>query len=221
MKRFAFIFVFAAVGIAAAISVAGQCPEVKVYGPSSDYKVGEPVMFSVNVTGGDTKVTPQFRWVISDGKIVKGEKDAVLNVDSTGIVNDTITATVEVTGFAASCNTTMSSTAYFTRAPVAKKVDEFGVLKPKDEAARLDNFTIELQNDPMANAHVIVYAGKKSKAGDTQAALARIRKYLADTRGVSEDRIVLIDGGSRIDPAIELWVTPYGGSAPTPTPAKP
>ena len=46
-----------------------------------------------------------------------------------------------------------------TEAQGPRKIDEYGNIRFNDEKARLDNFAIELQNDPTAQGYLVCYGG--------------------------------------------------------------
>jgi hypothetical protein len=59
-----------------------------------------------------------------------------------------------------------------------RKVDEYGAINCEDEMARLDNYAIELQNDPSAQAVVIVYGGRRgTRRDEVRARMAYVRHY--------------------------------------------
>jgi len=91
------------------------------------------------------------------------------------------------------------------------KFDEYGNIKFNDEKARLDNFAIQLQNQPGSTATIIVYG---SCAGEAQTRGDRARDYLVNTRGIDAGRITVVDGGCRSDLTVQLWIVPTGATAP-------
>ena len=102
-----------------------------------------------------------------------------------------------------------------------QKFDEFGDIKCEDEYARLDNFAIQLQNEPNAKGVIIFYGGRTFRSrwprrGEGAARAARLKPYLVQRRGVPSDRIVVIDGGYAGEWHVEIWVVPSGASMPTP-----
>jgi len=97
-----------------------------------------------------------------------------------------------------------------------KKFDEFPDISRNDEKARLDNFGIELQNDPTATAYVIVYPGRSSKRSEVQHHSSRIVDYLVNSRGLDQRRIVTLVGPVRDELFVELWITPQGATPPNP-----
>lgn len=97
----------------------------------------------------------------------------------------------------------------------ARKLDEFGDVYPSDMAARLDNFAVELQNEPTTNGFVFAFRSRRDLPGLSSRHLHWIRSYLVDTRGVDADRIKTIDGGVASTLGYELWIVPPG-KAPKP-----
>lgn len=100
-------------------------------------------------------------------------------------------------------------------APVARKIDEFGDILDTDLKARLDNFAIELQNEPSARGFIVVYRTRRDLPGLSNRLSLRMRDYLVNERGISADRVIAVDGGVSSCLIQELWVAP-AGTTPTP-----
>jgi len=104
------------------------------------------------------------------------------------------------------------------------KFDEYGDIRFNDEKARLDNYAIQLQNQPGSQAYIIGYG---TCSGDglcshtscivAQKRIERAKDYLVNTRGIDAGRIVTVDGGCRAAVAVELWVVPTGATPPAAT----
>ncbi len=97
-----------------------------------------------------------------------------------------------------------------TSEPSARKVEEFGDVLPTDMAARLDNFAIELQNNPNMRAFMIVYRSHRDLPGLSSRRVNWMRNHLIYNRGFKADRIVAIDGGTASCLSHELWIIPPG-----------
>ncbi|HEX3101245.1 MAG TPA: hypothetical protein VHQ01_05615, partial [Pyrinomonadaceae bacterium] len=67
---------------------------------------------------------------------------------------------------------------------------------------------------PGEQGYIIAAAGKKSKNGETKAALDRTRNYLIKTRGLDSSRIVAVDGGRAENTIRQLWLVPAGAAPP-------
>jgi hypothetical protein len=184
------------------------CPTVSVSCPS-DVDQGSPITFTASV-GGDMTVT--YNWSVSAGTISSGQGTSSITVDTATLGGQSVTATVELGGLDPSCSKTASCTTAVrppAKAPV--KFDEYGNIKFNDEKARLDNYAIQLQNDPTAQGYIIAYG---SCAGEAEARATRAKDYLVNTRGIDAGRLVTVDGGCRSALSVELWIVPSGSTPP-------
>lgn len=99
--------------------------------------------------------------------------------------------------------------------PASRKIDEFiGDVDRGDLKARLDNFAIELQNEPGALGHVIVYRSRRDPPGVSQKYVLLARDYLLRQRGIPRNRLVTADGGRSGCLMYELWIVPPGAAPP-------
>jgi hypothetical protein len=222
MEKRSLLFVVV-VGLVSTISALAQCPKISVNGPSDTRTVGETITISSIATGGDPAVDPTYNWSVSAGKIIKGQGTFMIEVDSTDLgESSTLTATVEVGGYAKTCSASASTTSEFKKKIAAVKADEFPPnLKPKDEQARLIKVNTAFSEDPIATLYIIAYPSKKSKPGDAAAALSRIRDYLTNMRGIDPMQIKTIEGGERKTETLEFWIASYEAAPPVVTPPKP
>lgn len=188
-----------------------NCPTaVNVECPTEPVKPGTPVTFTANIAGGPGNQT--YNWTVSAGTISSGQGTSSITVDTTNLGGQSVTATVELGGLDPSCNRTASCTAQVVSPPVIRKFDEYGNIRFNDEKARLDNFAVQLQNEPSATGYIIGY-GSCDAEGMTRA--NRAKDYLVNTRGIDASRIQIVDGGCLPELQVQLWIQPQG--APTPT----
>jgi hypothetical protein len=101
-----------------------------------------------------------------------------------------------------------------------QKFDEFGDIKCEDEMARLDNFAIQLQQEPQAKGVIIFFGGKTfrgklPKRGEAEARAARLKPYLVGRRGIPNGQVIVINGGYAEEWRAELWVVAPGANMPT------
>jgi hypothetical protein len=193
------------------------CPTVNVTCPDT-VEEGQPATFTANVTGGDPNVSATYNWSVSAGTITSGQGTPSITVDTTGQGGTAITATVNVGGYPPECTTQASCTTTPTRRAVARLFDQYGNIAFNDEKARLDNFAIQLQNEPGAQGYIVAYGGRRGRAGEAQARADRAKDYMVNTRGVDPGRLVTVDGGYREDLTVELWIVPTGATPPTASP---
>jgi len=188
------------------------CPAVSVSCPS-EVEPNQPITFTASVTGGDSSSTYTYNWSVSAGTISSGQGTSTITVDTANLAGQSVTATVSIGGADPSCTGTTAScsTGVKPPKPISQKFDEYGNIRFNDEKARLDNYAIQLQNQPGSAATIIVFG---SCAGEAQQRGDRAKDYLVNTRGIEAGRITVIDGGCRSELAVQLWIVPSGADAP-------
>lgn len=114
-------------------------------------------------------------------------------------------------------------------------LDEFGDVQCEDYLARMDSAIIEAQNNPSNKVFVIVYEGKltqrrydrKGKSttyfvnppvGTAKARIRSMKRYL-ELRGDPKN-FVFIEGGSRGEFLVRLYLIPSGVKLPEPFPTQ-
>lgn len=101
----------------------------------------------------------------------------------------------------------------------ARLFDAYGAIGYEDVSARLDNFAIQLQNEPNVDGYVVGYGPERDGSGTGKHLLRVTKDYLVRTRGLGPERIQTIYGGRYKNPAevlSELWLVPQGMPAPEP-----
>ena len=170
---------------------------------------GTPITFTANV-GPGTPPASTYNWTVSAGTITSGQGTTSITVSTDNLGGQSVTATLEVGGVDPSCGKTTSCTTPIKAPPQKpRKFDEYGNIRFNDEKARLDNFAIQLQNEPSARGAIVGY-GSCDAEGQTRA--NRAKDYLVNTRGIDAGRIDVIDGGCRPDLLVQLWIVPQGAS---------
>lgn len=186
---------------------------------------GEIITFAADTNYSGT-ASLKYNWVLSPAtaRIMSGAGTPTITVDSTGLGGQRVIATLAVDNGSPDPACAQTAQAVAVVAAVEKKVlvarefDECNNCTFDDQKARLDNLAVELQNDPSAHAHIIVYGGKTSPIGQVDRLMTRARDYLVNERGIDNSRIVVVNGGFRESDTVELWVVPTGAAAPRATP---
>lgn len=193
------------------------CPHIYISCPDR-MTPNQPVTFSANVAGGFPSITPVYNWTVSAGRIISGEGTSSITVDTTGLKGgQSIQATLTMPGYdALDCSQTCL-VQIPPEPPSCRPFDQFANIARNDEKARLDNYAIELQNDPSSTAYVFVYPGQRGKAGEVQQHITRVVDYLVNSRGIDQRRIVTRVGPTRTNLIVELFICPEGAKAPTPS----
>lgn len=191
------------------------CPSIVISCPDT-VRVGESITFRANVTNLATGITPTYQWTVTAGTITSGQGTPTITVDTSGLAGQPVNARLAVMGFSTDCSAQCTTQIPYN--PEPRKFDEFGDIARDDEKARLDNFAIQLQQEPEAQGYIFVYSGtgRRVRADYAQKRTARIRDYLINTRGVDSRRVVILEGPPRAEPTVELWLVPPGATPPAP-----
>lgn len=197
------------------VAVQPVCPAIEISCPTN-VAINQPLTFTSRYSGGvPANVTPAYNWTVSAGTIIAGQGTDTIKVDTTGLGGQTVRASLSMGGYNLECAADCAVTIPLPKLN-NKKFDEFPDITRNDEKARLDNFGIELQNDPTATAYVIVYPGHKGKRGEVQYHANRVIDYLVNSRNLDKNRIVTLVGPERNELFVELWITPQGATPPNP-----
>lgn len=191
------------------------CPSINISCPDT-VRVGESITFRASVTNLATAITPVYQWTVSAGTITSGQGTPTITVDTTGLTGQAINARLSVGGFNLDCSAQCTTQIPLQVEP--RKFDEFGDIARDDEKARLDNFAIQLQQEPEAQGYIFIYSGtgRRIRPDYAQKRTARVRDYLINARGIDSRRIVTLEGPPRAEPTVELWIVPPGAAPPSP-----
>jgi len=186
---------------------------------------GEIITYTADVAySGNSALKYVWKVTPSGAHVISGMGTPTLNVDSTGLGGQRITATLIADNGSADPACAQSAQAVSVVAPLEKKMivarefDECNNCTFDDQKARLDNLAVELQNDPSTRAYIIAYGGRMSPLGQVEKLMSRARDYLVTQRGIDASRFVVVNGGFREEDSVELWLVPSGAAAPLPTP---
>ncbi|HEV7243089.1 MAG TPA: hypothetical protein VGQ36_27930 [Thermoanaerobaculia bacterium] len=203
---------------ASAQDAPASCPTVRVSCPDM-VNVGADLTFTADVSGGPSDVNQTYNWTVSAGSIKSGQGTSTIVVDTAGAGGQTITATVDVGGFARECATSSSCTASVEeKAAPAVKFGEYVTRDLSANKEKLDEFVLALLNDPEVQGYIIAYGGKTSRPEDAQKAADNATEHTMNTRKMDGARTLSGVGGYREEPTIELWIAPPGGAPPMATP---
>jgi hypothetical protein len=87
---------------------------------------------------------------------------------------------------------------------------KYGNIAWEDEKAHLDNFTIQLMNEPDAIGYLYVKAGRVSCRGEAQARAVRATNYMTRVRGTNRNQIIWRDIGFGDNFEVSIWMAPRG-----------
>ena len=202
--------------LAAASAVRAQTAPgcgVDVEGPT-EVDVGTPLRFKAKISGVSQITKPEFKWITSAGTITAGQGTDEVTIDIAGLGGTVLTATVTLSGVPPGCAGAASITTNIKPFVCGLAFDQYGDLKFEDEQARLDNFAIQLMNEPSAIGYILMSAGQVTFANETAEHLARARSYMLDVREIDRNRIVTLDCGFSNDLDIHLYIGNPGATPP-------
>lgn len=91
-------------------TLTNDCPNIIIKCPPETTR-GNLIEFHATILGNSNGASLTYNWIISAGKIVRGQGTSSITVDTTNLIDQTVTATVEIGGLdpacskAASCST--------------------------------------------------------------------------------------------------------------------
>lgn len=185
---------------------------------------GDTITFTSDVAYGGSSAL-NYTWTLSpaSARIISGAGTPTITVDSAGLGNKSVTAILVVDDGSGERNCRQTAQASTTVNPppppiISTTHDEFPFIQRDDAKARLDNFVIQLQQQPDAKGYVIVYGGRTSPAGQADRLGTFARDYLVNERSFDPNRLIIMNGGYREADTFELWLVPTGATPPQATP---
>jgi len=190
------------------------CPTVEVDGPA-EVEPNAPVVFTAKLSGTIHTTKPEFKWTVSAGTITSGQGTDSISVDTTGLGGQEIIATVELAGASPDCKAASSKpTQVKAQIACGLPFDQYGDIAYEDEKARLDNFAIQLANEPQASGYIFMFAGKVTYKNESAERLARAQSWMVNVRGSDRNRVVTIDCGYAEELRLTLITVPLGTQPP-------
>lgn len=95
------------VSVLSPIHCPAPCASISVSCPD-DVEEKKAITFTANVSGGEPTVKPTYNWTVSAGTIINGQGTESIEVDTTGLTEQVVTATLEVGGYPAECGSKAS-----------------------------------------------------------------------------------------------------------------
>jgi hypothetical protein len=169
--------------------------------------------FTANVSGG-TQDALTYNWTVTAGTIESGQGTPSITVRAPSDGTTNVTATVTLGGLDPNCNcpATDDETAGVAPPLTYEEVDQFGPASNDDVKARVDNFYIQLNNNPNAQGYIINYG--------TPAEIRRRRAQIMNAinfRKYDASRVTFVDGpdnGTGVN--TKFFIVPPGANPPQP-----
>lgn len=200
------------------------CPyNVSVDGPDKVLE-GDLITFaSVDSSGAASPLN--YVWAVSpsSARITSGLGTSAITVDTSGMGGQSISAELDVSDgiYDESCRQRLPVSTLIEKIPVSEAilVDRFESRAFDDDKARLDNFAINLQQNPDSQGYIIMYQGTDRNSvrnRNVEKLSKRTLDYLVNDKGIDPRRIVITQWGNRPTTEYELWIIPPGAPVPVP-----
>ena len=189
-----------------------ECPD-RVVSP------GETISVRAKFEGGYTgdRYSPTYNWGASSGNIESGQGtpsiSLTIGTDEASNVHVTLTRNFLEAHFPG-VQRDATCTIAIVQKPLARMTDEFRTRGSNCEEgfARLDNFFIDLNNDPTAQGVIVVY-GDARAAGAASHRELQLRNHFTFRR-FPTDRVEFMRGAAKEDGTTQFWIVPQGASDP-------
>lgn len=179
------------------------CPAAYVYGTTKPNADGT-IRFYVRDKDYEQKFDYPLTWRVFGGEIVSGQGTSDIEVKPNDSVAGKIAAYVEINSLPFPCPKVYSGTTKVNATLL--QIDEFGRIANGDLKARMDNFYVELNNNPAAKGYIIIYGSRAERGRDTQNRTNTIKNYSL-MRRFDMNRMTIINGGYREKISTELWLS--------------
>ncbi len=187
------------------------CPTVDLIGPAGIVMPNEAIRYSVTVDKKGKDLKLEYIWSVRNGEIIEGQGSQAITVKQPS--NNSLTVTVEVTGFPTGCPNTSSETSFYCPPPQAAKIEEFSESISQVDKIRLDKMITSLEDKPNAQIYILRSFKEKSSQEKIDTAEKQLFNFLSKEKRIEKDRIILV----RIPADIELtqiWLIPPGAERP-------
>ncbi len=170
---------------------------------------GTPIFFSANLSEGNLRAKPVYEWTVFPGSISSGQGASIIKVETAGLGNQIIRARIKVSG--GDKFRTLSCTTQINALPYAYKLYEYSSSSSFEEKrTRLSKFYLRLRAGLDERAYIVVHSKRGGATGEAKAEGKLAEKYLVDDSGIEASRVVVIEGGTRKEGIVELWVVQAG-----------
>ena len=186
------------------------CPKIELNAPTDIVKINEKLEFSVLVSDAE-KLKLQYSWTISVTKEFNGQGTSTISFDTTGLENQSITATVEISGLPKDCKNSFSGIGNVQPSQNIdpSPIDTYQKVSWGTERNKLDNLMLGLNADPRSKGFIEILMSDEKNA---KTHIGRILGYLK-VRGMSRERILYRFRKNSFF-QITLWIVPEGAKLP-------
>lgn len=137
------------------------CPSISIIGPASTVMPGEAMTFTASIVGFDAE-KHKIIWSVDKGTIIGDSGKLTIEVDTTGLSEEVINATLEIEGLLPEvCASTFSENGIVAGIIPICDWDEWGNISDNDIKVRLDLFFVEILNNSDSIGYFVSYGLEK------------------------------------------------------------
>lgn len=165
------------------------CPKIEIIGPTAAIREGDIMTFSVSPKTRIKNEKAIFIWSVNYGKIIKGQGTSEIEVDTNGIDDTVLTATLQISNLPLGCKNSFSEIGVVFTIIDPVLTDTYGKISLKEELERIDLLLIELQNAPDATGFVWIRLDDTESIESAKKRVEQLVKHIK-YRGFLKERIV-------------------------------
>lgn len=170
--------------------------------------------FSIFLNDEGMNFKPKYEWTISQGKIIEGQGKSRIVIDTTGLENTTITATVEVKGLSENCLKIFSGDGLIdSRKSLGDLPIEYDEILSSNKVEKLNRIAIEILRNQQS-VYFIFSVRKNEKRSLIKTRVKHIFQYL-DFYKVERNKISFDICRKKIN-KVEFTLIPLGAMIPNP-----
>lgn len=204
------------------ISVSG--PDKVTEGDLVTFTATNTVPVGAKPSGNPLKYVWTITPAIAASRITSGQGTDTITIDTTGLANQSLIASVETTDgfYDAQCRQIKTVSTEVKPPPVTPPDDPRGdiiIFRAFDDIkARVDLYVQELNVAPDSMAYIFYYQGREKKSSDATKIARRMQDYMVNVRGFDPRRIVMTSGGMREVSQADVFVVKPSNKIPVATP---
>jgi len=187
----------------------GTCPAISISGPSDIVEPGKIATYSVEVENKNNFPTLQYKWSVSEGRIVSGQGTMAIEVRQP---NSLVTVTVAISGLPQGCTNTASDSAIGDPPRPITKLDHFTIPLGTIAADRIEKIRKQAYSNPNAGVFLVSYFSNTSGQYVANQRLESQQKIIGQTKDLIYITNLDCQGD---DNFIDVWLVPPGATPPT------
>jgi hypothetical protein len=165
-----------------------SCPKIEVTG-GGVVPTGGPMFFTAKLNEAAKNLNLEYDWTVSIGKISDGQNSSSIKIETTGLSNLNITATVKIKGLSENCANIASETGSVAPLPIGEPYDRYGKISISDELGRFDGFIFSLRENPNSKGFLVMNVAKNETFEQTKRRILKLLR-ITNLRKFPKERLI-------------------------------